>query len=891
MRPAAPNAQFQSFAERQARFDDWIRQNDPDSTKGWKWYQRWLEHHATRLQPDGKPVDPAVWYSEAIRVADWKSRQSLSQTRVGNWSPIGPNLVPDSPDPFSQHGMGRINCITFHPTDPLTFWVGIAQGGVWKTTNGGQSWLPLTDDLPILRISDIALDPNDTDIMYISVGDYAYMGVGLDLDARKRLTHYGLGVYKTTDGGQSWLPTGLTFAQTERDGSLTRRVFVDPANSQNLLAAGIHGIWQSADGGDNWSQVLDSLIWDIEQAPNDPNTLYASSGYRSTLDMGTAGILKSTDFGANWTWLNTGIPRQDTVQRVEIAISPSDPNYVYALTCDIERGFYGLYRSTDAGGSWEKRSAKGSAPNILHWYEGGTPNGGQGTYDLAILVDPNDRERIYTGGINMWASEDGGLSWNGVSFWRGDYGPSLHADQHQYAYNPQDDKFYVCNDGGLFRTDSIEIGSWDSTFNAGYQWPTQWEDLSDGIQATSFYRLGISLSAPDNVIAGAQDNSTFYYNNGTWSNIIGGDGMECLIDPTDPSRIYGTWQYGGMARSTNGGQSLEYGITNQIRFGTDEEGAWTTPFFMEPNAPLTLYVAFGNAWRSFDGGDTWTKLSDCPPMTGALFPAPASMIIRAPSDENVIYMSKRIYHQYSQPSELWRSLDGGFSWTNLSLSVSLPDSLFFNDLTVDDDDPYHLWLSLGGFVDGVKVFESTDAGDSWNNDSGSLPNLPVNTIIHQPGSPNNVLYAGLDIGVWYKSDTSDWQLYSENLPNVIVTELEINPSNQKLYASTFGRGLWRADLVVDENNVGIGPDLFEGMKVSVSPNPNDGFFRLAIEEAPVNELELEIVDIKGRVLRQEILKLQSGQSSETYQLDLAYGLYYLRLSAENRTYVEKILVE
>ncbi|MEL6842227.1 MAG: T9SS type A sorting domain-containing protein [Bacteroidota bacterium] len=311
---------------------------------------------------------------------------------------------------------------------------------------------------------------------------------------------------------------------------------------------------------------------------------------------------------------------------------------------------------------------------------------------------------------------------------------------------------------------------------------------------------------------------------------------------------------------------------------------------MDESAPLTLYAAYGNAWKTEDGGDTWSRLSDCPSMTGAGFPAPASMIVQAPSDDNVLYMSKRIYHQINQPSELWRSIDGGFSWTNLSLSVSLPDSLFFNDLSIDDDDPFHLWLSLGGFVDGVKVFESFDAGDSWQNASGSLPNLPVNTILHQPGSPNNIVYAGLDIGVWYKSDTSDWQMYSQNLPNVIVTELEINPTNEKLYAATFGRGLWQADLVEDQNNVNIEPGLDE-MSVSLSPNPNDGYFHLQISDAPQNSLQMEIVDVKGSVLRREQLSLSAGTVAREYQLDLPYGLYYLRLSAGNRSYVEKFLIE
>ncbi|MCB0588953.1 MAG: hypothetical protein KDD06_26930, partial [Phaeodactylibacter sp.] len=409
-----------------------------------------------------------------------------------------------------------------------------------------------------------------------------------------------------TNGGQSWEPTGLAFDQTGRDGSLTRRVIVHPENGQRLVAAGLFGIKTSEDGGNTWNTITDEMIWDIERHPDDPNVLYASTAYVRNLDAGSAGIWKSTDFGQNWTELEAGIPATGAAQRIELAISPSNPDYVYALACSMNRGFYGLFRTTDGGDNWEERS---DSPNILHWYSG-SGSGGQGTYDLTILVHPDDPDRIYTGGINLWGSEDGGLTWRMASYWAGSPSrQSIHADQHFLAYNPLDNKFYACNDGGVSRADEIVLGSEDAAQNYNtYSFQTQWEDIAGGMQISSFYRLGLSRANPGDLITGAQDNSTWIKQNGNWKSVIGGDGMEGLIHPENPDIIYGSYQYGSIAMSINGGDDF-FTISNNIPAENNERAAWTTPFMLEPGNPDVLYVAYTNLYRSPNGGSSFQQLS------------------------------------------------------------------------------------------------------------------------------------------------------------------------------------------------------------------------------------------------------------------------------------------
>mgnify|MGYP001464780316 CR=1 FL=1 len=782
-----------SFGKLEQQIENRVSRAQQNTTKGWKFEHRWLDEFKKRVNPQGEFYDGSVFFKEAERVT--AAHKGSQHAKGAGWIPVGPNQRASS---SLTKGLGRINCITFHPTNANIFWVGVAQGGVWKTSDGGANWTPLTDDLPVLRISDIAVDPIDPDIIYISIGDYAYMDVALNLDDRKRHSHYGLGVYKTIDGGTTWTATGLTYQMPQLDGSLMRRVIINPNNTDSLVAAGISGIWSSANGGTTWAQESDSLIWDIEADPNNPYTLFATTGYLKNSQQGAATIMKSTDFGASWIVLNTGIPTTGAVLRIEVAVAPSNSNHIYALACNIDKGFYGLYSSLDGGTNWSYSNAGGL--NILEWFDG-TGTGGQGTYDLSLLIDPTDENKIYTGGVNIWGSTDGGATFDGASLWYDFAGPGsgLHADQHQLKYNPLDSKFYLCNDGGLVRTSNIQIGSWlDANNTPGYTWPTVWEYISDGMQTSSFYRVGVSEGNSGNISGGAQDNSTYFKNNNNWSNLFGGDGMHTALHPTNPDVILGSSQYGRVLYSNDGGSNYV-----QMNKPTNEDGEWVTPFMFEPGNPNLVYGGFGNLYSATTGSDFFNSLSNFSIMSGASVPAPISHFNVAQSNTSTIYVAKRIYHSYNQLSEFWVTNNGGASWSDKT--IGLPDDLYFTYVDVDDNDPQSVWVVTAGYEPGKHVYHSTDGGDNWINITYDLPNLPTNCIVHQDNSFYNTIYVGTDIGVYYSNDTlTSWLPLNDNLPNVIVSDLNINYTDSLIYAATFGRGMWKTSLLLDASS-SVGP--------------------------------------------------------------------------------------
>lgn len=883
-----------TFVDLERAFRQWSSGRDLDTTRGWKWFKRWEAFNASRTNPDGSLPSPSVFWEEASQIAGRKGGVGERASAEG-WAPIGPTALADSEYISYAPGLGRINCMAFHPTDSNTLWIGASQGGIWKSVNGGNSWAPLGDDLPILRISDISVDPNDPETIYIALGDYAYVGVDLVHTDRKRNTHYGMGVYKTTDGGATWNPTGLSFRLTDYDGSLIRRVFVDPRDSRRLVAAGTGGVWRSSDGGESWSHGSEEFIWDIDRSPADPDVLYATTGFLYAFQTGNAGIIRSTDFGETWQHLPVDIPSKNAVQRIELAISPSDPSRIYAVACNLGGAFYGFYRSTDAGDTWSKPLGTEDELNILGSLNGRPDRGdsyGQGIYDLAILVDPKNSDHVLVGGINIWATEDGGSSWDGVSYWLEQYGPSLHGDQHFFAYNPLNERFYVCNDGGIYSTDQIVTGSWDEALSGSrHSWPTVWTNLTNGLNITSFYRLSVGRGPVERVIAGAQDNSTYYFNGTSWAHTFGGDGMECIISPDDPQKLYGSAQYGSLMFSPNGGRSIRYNLSQSIIREHNEQGEWSTPLAMDPSNPDILYAAYGNLWKSIDNDTVWNAISSFAPeaSSGQVLPATA-MAISVP-DPSVIYIARRIDHPLGVPSQLWMTSTGGNSWRNVT--DGLPDSLYITSVATHGGDPKTAWVTCGGFIDGTKVYRTTDAGSSWENISKNLPNVPVNCIVHDTLSTGNTIYAGTDLGVYYTNDGLDrWYPFNRNLPNVIVSELEIHYGSRKLYAATFGRGIWAAGLlpptILSVDGTGSGTR----REIEIYPNPNHGRFTVDLRDArPRLPLTVSIIDVTGRTIyRNEIIP---GNDHDRIPIDIdpGYGTYFLKVSDGSLTNVVRFVVD
>ena len=905
--------QERTFYDVQQAFYNWVDTRNLDSIRGTKRFKRWEWFYEPRVYPTGEMPNPNInyieWRKANLRNGDINWNNTTEKT--SNWVSISPNEVPPTTDEINITGMGRINCVEFHPTNPFIIWIGASQGGLWKTTDGGSSWVCLTDNLPLNRISDIEVDPSNPDIIYLATGDIEYFGLNVLAGGFQSI--YGLGIYKTTDGGINWSPLGLDFSFTELDNTLLRRIFVNPDNSNELITAGIAGILKSYNGGIDWVTIYNDMVIDLDKNPFRDSTLYATGLFIPNVG-GANRILKSVDFGNTWDTLNTMIiPTQNHILRSELEISPSDTSVLYVLSCGLNEGFYALFKSIDAGNNWFAVAARDTSDfngasqiaNVLGWADGGYFNnpllppdeGGQGTYDLTLVIDPNNADIIYTGGVNMWGSNDGGTTWSFASMWLNIFGESIHADQHCSKYNPLTGELFQTNDGGIYKTNNIQLGNIDTIVNCVniftmeiipncYTMPTIWTNLSNGIHITEYYRIATCKNYPNIIIGGTQDNGSFMLRNGIWQNIYGGDGMNAMIDHYDPDILYVTNQRGTLNKSTDGGLSFTAGIEEPIT-NTGEIGNWVTPYIMHPQESNIIFTAFQNIWRSNNGGDSWTKISSIG-TAGSSGTRTFNVLTVAPSNPDYIFAAR--------PGALFRTKDGGNTWDNLSNNLPLNDMVIMS-LVVADNNSDLLWVAFNGYEDGQKVYQSIDAGDTWENISGYLPNVSANSLAFQFGTINGVnhaLYVGTDIGIYYTNDSiqqtpNKWADYSQGLPNVIVTDLEIQYGSQKLYSATYGRGLWESDLYSPSIVDGIEPIDKPEFMLSVYPNPTNTNVTVNISNSESGILIIQIFSLLGTKLLEYNSEISNSFNNNFDISHFQAGTYLLRVSIGNSDYSYRII--
>jgi hypothetical protein len=716
-----------NFYNVQASFEQYWTEHEVEKGKGFKQFKRWEHFVEPRVYPSGDRISvTAAW--DAIENED--PRQTGTGNRVaGVWSYFGNTSIPNG------GGAGRVNMIRTDPTNPNSYFACAPGGGLWKSDNQGVSWNLLnTDLLASIGVTDVAIDHTNSQTIYIATGD----GDAGDT--------YSLGVLKSSDGGGTWDATGLNWdvTQTRR----INRLVMHPADANLLIAATSNGIYKTVDGGTNWTMVQSGNFKDVQFNAGLATTLYAVGN--------SDDFFRSTDMGGTWTQITTGLPTSG-VSRMALAVTPANDQFVYILAgSSSTQGFYGLYRSTDGGTTF---STMATTPNLLGWSNVGSDSGGQAWYDLTVAADPSNADVVYVGGVNIWKSTDGGSNWSCSGHWYGAAGlPYVHADQHGFYFIPGTSTLLVANDGGIFRTT-----------NGG----SSFSDLSSNLEVAQQYRLGVAQTNQNVVLTGWQDNGTNLKNGPTWSEVIGGDGFECIIDHTDEDIMYGALYYGRIFKSTAGGSGFSQ-IVGSGGAGIDANGAWLTPYVMHATDPEVLMVGKSTVYKSINGGANWTAMNS---IAGGNINA----LALSTSNPNYVYCSKG--------SSLYRTTDG-LNFTGLS---GLPNQ-YITYIAIDPADETRVWVTLSGYTNNQKVYFSDDAGATWTNFSNGLPNIPANCIAYHVGTAD-ALYLGTDAGVYYRDNSfSAWQPYKDGLPNVVVSELEIHYPSNTIVGSTYGRGLWHAPL-------------------------------------------------------------------------------------------------
>lgn len=798
-----------------------------DSTgPGWKQFKRWEWFMEPRSYPDGERI-PA-----AARWEAWQRGQAKAGGDIGDWDYIGNEGIPN----FGG-GAGRVNCIAFHPEVETTVYAGAASGGLWRSTDDGTNWEPMTDDIPVLGISSIQIHPEDPDTMYIATGD----GNGSDT--------YSVGILKSTDGGDNWSNPGWTL--TQADNITINELRMHPDDPQILFASTNDGMYKSTDAAASWTQVASGNFKDIEFHPSDSSIIYiAEYSYGGN----SSGFYRSTDGGDNFSEVFNGTPSSGSASRLEIAVSQDDPDRVYFVAGDAsDQGFYGLYRSNDAGQSFNVTS---TTPNILGYSPDGSGSGGQAYYDLAIEAHPQDADYVYVGGINIWRSTNGGYNLEIKTHWWGAQGISdVHADIHKLIFDPNQ-RLWVGNDGGVYR--SPDNG-------------TTWNDLSAGLEIAQIYRLAQSEQDPDLLLTGWQDNGTNkrnYPNN--WSRVIGGDGMECIISHSDPSIMYGSLYYGDIRKSTDGGASFE-SVLETDGSGANGEGAWVTPYRMDPLNSDELIVGKEEVYQTTDGGNTWTPISS--------FSQSGNMRALALCETHP-------GHIYAAKWSVLKKKDGSGS-SFVDRDAGLPTGQQgISYIGVHRKDPDKAWVTFSGYDAQEKVYVTDDGGRSWSNISQGLPNVPANCVVHE-GGDNERIYVGTDLGVYYRDTTmNEFKAFNDGLPNVIVNELAIHEGAERIRAATYGRGLWESELRGDE------PNSIEARSANAEfelyPNPSDGLLNGKLSRV-TEDIELIVRDASGRRVHRSSL----NADREEFQLDLSdleSGLYFLHFRMEGQERTKKVVL-
>lgn len=787
----------------------------------------------------------------AERQAAWERHLELDEASLFHgleWRNIGPVVQG-----------GRVVDIESVPGEPYTFYVAYASGGLWKTTNNGVTFEPLFDDQSTLIMGDIAVDPQNPQTIWVGTGE----------NNSSRSSYGGMGVFRSNDGGETWEAMGL------EDSDRTGRILVDPRDSNRVYVAvlgklytpgGQRGVYRTTDGGETWEEVLagdaDAYtgVIDLVLDPSNPDILYASTWQRSRTPWNFveggegSGIYKTTDGGDTWTRLDGGFPRGEHVGRIGLAISPSNPQILYAsldnqeplpeeqwdlgdsaLSAKRMRGMTeaeflahgkatieGFIRSNDLDTSLDAkkliRMMKDGEVTVqdlldeisdananlfetdirgLEIYR--TDDGGEtwrlthdepirnvvytyGYYFGEVRVAPDNPDRVYAVGVPIIRSDDGGKTWKGID------GRGVHVDYHAGWIDPHyPDRVWIGNDGGV-----------DVSYDGGDTWVKV-----DSQPVGQFYTVQVDNEDPYNVYGGLQDNGTLKGSSQArpgideWRFVGGGDGMHIEVDPRDGT-LYTGFQFGFYFRSGGGSVRPRDALKEPaLRYN------WQTPIRLSDHNADVLYFGAQKLYRSLDRGDTWTALSEdltTSENRGDVPFATITTLSESPERFGLLWVG-------TDDGHVWVTDDGGVEWSHVA--AGLPADRWVSRVVASHHAEKRAYVSLNGYrQDDITpyLYATDDLGKTWTSIAAGLPGEPINVVREDPVN-EDVLYVGTDRGVYVSLDRGKtWQGLDGTMPNVPVHDLAVHPRERELVAGTHGRSVYILDVLPVQELAGVQDD-------------------------------------------------------------------------------------
>jgi len=673
----------------------WKNKDYSKKGSGFKPFKRWENHWKYYLQKDGSIATPEVIWSA------WEQKQKLSEFKknsISNWVSIGPLTT------NTKTGQGRINTFIIDPNNPTTYYVGAPSGGIWKSTDAGINWTPLSDYLPQIGVSGIAIDPKNSNIIYIATGDD---------DA---FDTYSVGVLKSTDAGITWKKTGLDFSDTY---SISNEIYIHPSNSNIIWVSTNKGFYKSTNAGVTWSKKLSGNIVDFKLKPGDPNTIYC---------VGNGFFYKSVNSGDTFDIISSeNLPVKGTSSRMAIDVTPANPNFLYLLSAKTDDSFQGVYVSKDSGTTFTKTL---ESNDIF----GGSK---QAWYDMALTVSPSNANLVFVGVLDIWRSVDGGNNFIQKNYWYNYSHPAYtHADIHFLRFF--NNKLYAGTDGGIY----------ESSTNAN-----SFVDLTENLNISQYYKIATAKNSSARIAGGLQDNGGFAFSNNIWHNYHGGDGMDCAIDPNNENINYGFTQFGSSLNVTfdggiTEGVTVAYAPSSEVNGSEDRGGNWVTP--LTTNKDGVLYAGYSKLYKLVN--NMWEAVSS------DFFEGDLDNVEIAPSDNNVIYVSKSknlfksidggitfvqipndfkyfissvaINNQNSNivyvtiggiSGRVYQSSDGGENWVDITKNLPSEPKLVIKHQNQSLVNDLYIGTSLG-------VYHINDNLTEWEAFDNNLPNVPINDI-------------------------------------------------------------------------------------------------------------------------------------------------------------------